>query len=109
MKRGDIYFVSEREDYLRKLRPAVILQSHIFNYLSSVTICPLTSSSKGLRPFRPLIERSAGNGLDASSSIMVDKITTVRKERLRQWIGELNDEDLARLERAVTVFLGLES
>lgn len=109
MKRGDIYFVSGGGDYLSQPRPAVILQSHSFDDLSSVTICPFTSSTKEPRPFRHLVERSARNGLDVPSSIMVDKITTVKQDRLRQRVGELDDEDLAQLERAVTVFLGLES
>jgi mRNA interferase MazF len=38
---------------------------------------------------------------------MVDKITTVRKVRLGDRIGRLDDEDLMRLNRAMTVFLGL--
>jgi mRNA-degrading endonuclease toxin of MazEF toxin-antitoxin module len=36
-----------------------------------------------------------------------DKITTVPKARLGKRIGKLNDEDVVRLNRALTVFLGL--
>ena len=114
MKRGDVYSVSGGGDYLGKPRPAVVIQKHDFAGLSSITICLLTSHSKGLQPkvlqpFRPLIEPSARNGLSAPSSIMADKITTVKKNKLGQRIGELSDEDLAQLNRAVTVFLGLLS
>lgn len=114
MKRGDVYSVSGGGDYLGKPRPAVVIQKHDFPGLSSITICPLTSCSKelqpkGLQPFRPLIEPSARNGLNAPSNIMADKITAAKKNKLGQRIGELDDEDLARLERAMTVFLGLES
>jgi mRNA interferase MazF len=38
---------------------------------------------------------------------MVDKITTVPKARRGERIGKLNDEDVVRLNRALTVFLGL--
>lgn len=38
---------------------------------------------------------------------MVDKITTVPKAKLGAQIGQLSDEDLLRLNQAVTVFLGL--
>jgi mRNA interferase MazF len=38
---------------------------------------------------------------------MVDKITTVAKSRLGNRIGRLADEDIARLNRATLVFLGL--
>jgi mRNA interferase MazF len=40
---------------------------------------------------------------------MVDKITTVQKVRLGDHIGRLDDADLVRLNRAMTVFLGLAS
>jgi hypothetical protein len=38
---------------------------------------------------------------------MIDRITIVREARLRKRIGKLNDEDTVRLNRALTIFLGL--
>ena len=38
---------------------------------------------------------------------MIDKVTTVPKSRIGKRIGMLNDEDVVRLNRALTVFLGL--
>jgi mRNA interferase MazF len=38
---------------------------------------------------------------------MVDKITTVPKSKIGARVGRLDDEDLARLNRAILVFLGL--
>ena len=38
---------------------------------------------------------------------MVDKITTVRRSRLGALLGQLDDGELARLNQAVLVFLGL--
>ncbi len=38
---------------------------------------------------------------------MVDKITTVAREKLGQRIGSLADDDMVRLNRAIMVFLGL--
>jgi mRNA interferase MazF len=38
---------------------------------------------------------------------MIDKITTVPKTKLGHQIGRLNEEDVARLNRALIVFLGL--
>jgi len=40
---------------------------------------------------------------------MVDKITTVPKDRLGQKVGRLDDADMPRLNQAVLVFLGLAS
>ena len=54
-----------------------------------------------------LIEPTDRNGLKGASRLMIDKITTVPKARLGKRIGKLNDEDTVRLNRALTVFLGL--
>ena len=55
------------------------------------------------------VEPTDRNGLDLPSRIMVDRITTVRKSRLSSRIGELDDEDVGKLNDAVAVFLGLAS
>jgi mRNA interferase MazF len=38
---------------------------------------------------------------------MVDKITTMPRDNVRDHIGHLSDADLLRLDRALIVFLGL--
>jgi mRNA interferase MazF len=38
---------------------------------------------------------------------MVDKLTTVPKEKLGSRIGRLDDYDVLRLNQAILVFLGL--
>ncbi len=38
---------------------------------------------------------------------MVDKLTTVSKERLGARVGRLDNEDMVRLNRAILVFLGM--
>jgi len=38
---------------------------------------------------------------------MVDKLTTVPKEKLRSRVGRLDVEDILRLNQAMLVFLGL--
>jgi mRNA interferase MazF len=40
---------------------------------------------------------------------MVDKITAVRRSKLGERLGILDDADLVRLNRAVVVFLGFAS
>jgi mRNA interferase MazF len=56
-----------------------------------------------------VIEPTDRNGLKNSSRLMIDKVTTVPKTRLGKRVGKLSDEDLVRLNRALTVFLGLAS
>lgn len=106
MKRGDIWTVSGGGTYTGKPRPAVILQDDRFD-TDSVTVCPCTTDPTDAPLFRLQLEPNGTNGLDAPSSIMVDKITTVRRTSVRTRVGTLTDAELMRLNRAVVVFLGI--
>jgi mRNA interferase MazF len=109
MRRGEIWTIAGGPGYAGKPRPAVIVQDDLFRDLNSVTVCLLSSDLAETPAVRPLIEASEANGLRAPSQIMVDKITTTLKDRLGSRIGHLSDQDLLRLNRAITVFLGLAS
>ena len=57
--------------------------------------------------FRIAVAPSASNGLDSASSIMVDKILTIPKSKLGYRVGRLDDDDIAQLNQAIAIFLGL--
>jgi mRNA interferase MazF len=108
MRRGDVVAVADRGgDFTGKPRPGVIVQSDLFGALDSVTICPLTSVPQDVPATRLRIERSAELTLRTTSWIAVDKITSVRRNRIGPPIGRLAPEDLQRLNGAIAVFLGL--
>ena len=106
MKRGEIWTVSGG-GYAGKPRPAVIVQDDHFLATASVTICAFTSDPTEASLFRLPVEPSEQNGLRATSRLMVDKITTVAKDKLGERIGRLDGDDAVRLNRAILVFLGL--
>jgi len=107
MKRGEIWTVAGGADYAGKPRPAVIVQDDAFEATASVTICVFTTDPTEAPLLRIPIDPSAENGLPARSSLMVDKVTTVPKRKIGARIGQLGDEDMVRLNRALLVFLGL--
>jgi mRNA interferase MazF len=114
VKRGEIWTVSGGGPYAGKPRPAVIVQEDLFDSTSSITLCVFTTDPTEAPLLRMLIEPTDRNGLSSPSRLMIDpsrlmidKVTTVPKARLGKRIGKLNDEDLVRLNRALTVFLGL--
>ena len=107
MRRGEIWTVAGGGDYTRKPRPVVILQDDRFDATDSVTVCAFTTEPTEAPLIRILVEPNERNGLNAHSYMMVDKITTVRKERLGTRLGQLDAEDVVRLNQAVLVFLGL--
>ena len=89
MKRGDVVIVAATGVY-GKPRAAVIVQTDAFPEThASVVICQMTSE---IATF-------------ASQSIQVRK--TVRRARIRQFIGRLDDRDIGRLNIAVAFVMGL--
>ncbi|MFM2286906.1 MAG: hypothetical protein RL684_49 [Pseudomonadota bacterium] len=107
MKRGEVWTVSAGGTYAGKPRPAVVVQEDRFSATSSITLCAFTTDPADAPLLRMLVEPTDRNGLSGSSRLMIDKVTTVPKARLGKRIGQLDDEDIVRLNRALTVFLGL--
>ena len=107
MKRGELWVAAGGGDYTGKPRPVVIVQDDRFEATGSVTVCALTSDPTDAPLFRILLSPDSENGLHEDSRVMVDKITTVRRERLSRRIGSLSVTDMRRIDRAMLVFLGI--
>lgn len=107
MKRGDIVLAVASGDY-GKPRPAVVVQSNLFNEPhASLVVCLMSSELLDAPLFRITVNPSEKNGLQLPSQIMVDKIMALRRDRIRACIGTLEDEALIRLNRSFMLFLGL--
>lgn len=89
MKRGEIWTASGGGDYAGKPRPVVIVQDDRFAATAWITGRPLTSDPTDAPLLRLTVEPSATNGLRATSRLMVDKLTTMRKENVGTRIGRL--------------------
>lgn len=107
MRRGDIWTVAGGKDYAGRPRPVVIVQDDSFDGTDSITICAFTADETDAPLFRLPVEPSGYNELRVACRLMVDKITTTPKSKAGARIGRLDDEDILRLNRAITVFLGL--
>jgi mRNA interferase MazF len=107
MKRGDVVIVAAAGDY-GKPRPAVIVHTAAFPEThASVVICQMTSEIVEAPDFRVTIDPSERNGLRARSQIMADKPVTVRRARVGESIGRLDDGDIGRLNVALAFVMGL--
>ncbi len=107
MRRGEIWTAAGGMGYVGKPRPVVVLQDDRFDQTNSVTVCAFTSDPTDAPLIRLPVDPTEANGLRASCRLMVDKITTVPKTKLGSRLGGLEDDSLLRLNRAMTVFLGL--
>jgi mRNA interferase MazF len=106
-RRGSFVTVAAPGDY-GKPRPALVVQSDYFEELPSITICPLTSELKDdAGQLRIDVAPDETNGLRKKSQIAVDKITTVRVERVGAVIGCADDALMMRVTRAMALFLGI--
>ena len=106
MTRGEIWTVAGA-GHAGKPRPAVVVQEDSFDGTDSVTICVLTTDPTEAPIFRLRVDPDQRNGLQSTSRIMVDKVTTVPRTRMGRRIGRLGEEEIVRLNRALMVFLGL--
>jgi mRNA interferase MazF len=105
--RGDVVVCALPRE-LGKPRPAVVLQSDLFNEShGSVTVCPVTSHLVAAPLFRVALRPEATNGLKGESQVMADKLSTIGRQRIKAVIGHLAPDDLERVEAAVMLWLGL--
>jgi mRNA interferase MazF len=105
MKRGDLVTVALQGD-LGKPRPALVIQSDLFDAHPSVTILPVTSELRDAPLFRILVNPTELNGLAKPSQIMVDKLQSIAREKIGEVFGRLDDETMLAVNRALAVFLG---
>ena len=105
MRRGDLVTVALQGD-LGKPRPALVIQSDLFEAHPSVTILPVTSDLRDAPLFRIDVSPSESNGLKLPSQVMADKPQSVAREKIRGVFGHLEDETMLAMTRALAVFLG---
>ena len=107
MRRAEIWTTAAEGGYPGKPRPVVIIRHDRFDATNSVTVCAFTTDPTEAPLSRLPVAPDDLNGLRETSSLMVDKVTTVPRSKLGQRIGRLSDQDMIRLGRAVAVFFGL--
>ena len=105
MRRGDLVTIALQGAY-GKPRPALVIQSDLFDEHPSVTVLPITSELRATPLFRITIEPDAGNGLRQASQVMVDKAQTIPREKIGEAFGRLSNESLLAVNRALAVFFG---
>lgn len=91
------------------MRPVVIIQNNVGNKFSpTVIVSAITSKvNKKKLPTHVELNREHYSNLHSDSLIMLEQVATLDKRRLGDIIGYLTEEDLAKLNLALEISVGL--
>lgn len=109
MRRSEIWTAAAGSRYTGKPRLVMIIQDDHFDATDLVTVCTFTTDPTAAPFIRLPVAPDDQNGLGETSSLMVDKTTTVPRSKLGERLDHLVDRDMVKLERAIAVFVGLAS
>jgi mRNA interferase MazF len=108
LRRGQVVLAAERGDYTGKPRPMLIVQrTATLDASAGVTMCGFTTTVAATEPMRVAVLHLEGTGLSEPSMVMVDKVSTLRRERVREVIGELSDAKMREVDAALRRWLDL--
>lgn len=111
VKRGDIFYAdlspvvgSEQGG----IRPVLVVQNDIGNKFSPTVIISAITSQINKAKLPTHIEITADAfGLSKDSVILLEQIRTIDKKRLRERIGRLDEEQMGKVDEALSVSFGL--
>lgn len=73
----------------------------------ALVVCPLTSNIINQSIIRPTIYSDRETGIKKESQIMVDKICSINKKRVKSVIGRINQAQINRLNDALELWLDI--
>jgi len=92
-----------------RVQLALVMQRDQFAAHSSVTILPVTPELRVAPLLRVYITPDARSALLPRSQVMIDQAQTIPRRRIRLVIGRLTADSLRSVDRALAIFLGIDS
>ena len=113
VKRGDIYYAdlspvigSEQGG----IRPVLVVQNDVGNKFSPTVIAAAITSQRYKTNLPTHIRVNAdGCGLAKDSIVLLEQVRTLDKKRLKEKMGTLDGDDMGRVNRALSVSLGIDA
>ena len=111
IKRGELYFAdlspvvgSEQGG----VRPVLVVQNDIGNKYSPTSIAAAITSKINKAKLPTHIELSSKEyGLEKDSVVLLEQIRTIDKTRLKEKIGEITEEKMNQINKAMLISLGV--
>ena len=111
VKKGDLFFAdlspvvgSEQGG----VRPVLVVQNDVGNkYSPTIIVAAVTSQTgKAKLPTHVQLQATQG-GLSKDSVVLLEQLRTIDKQRLKEKIGALSENQLPDVEKALSVSLGI--
>ena len=106
--RGDIFYADlpdQKGSEQNGLRPVVIIQNNLGNkYGRTLIVAPITSRDKKDLPVHSEIYN---NSLEKDSTILLEQLTTIDKNKIKEFVGHLTRNELKKLNIALARSVGL--
>ncbi|MCX0361997.1 type II toxin-antitoxin system PemK/MazF family toxin [Clostridium perfringens] len=106
--RGDIFYVdlpNQNGSEQSGVRPVVIIQNNLGNkYGRTLIVAPITSQDKKDLPVHSEIYN---NSLEKDSTILLEQVTTIDKNKVKEFVGHLTRNELKKLNIALARSVGL--
>lgn len=110
-KRGEIYLTAldpALGHEIKKTRPTLIVQNDISNQYGSTTIVAAITSKVSTPPYpNEAIIHPGGSGLHLTSTVRLDQLRTVDRQRLLKRLGAVDSDTLRQVDQAIKASLGL--
>lgn len=111
VKKGDLFFAdlspvigSEQGG----VRPVLVVQNDVGNKYSPTIIVAAVTSQTGKAKLPTHVQLSASQGgLSKDSVVLLEQLRTIDKQRLKERIGALNENQIPDVEKALSVSLGI--
>jgi mRNA interferase MazF len=106
IERGEVYWVAfdpSVGEEIQKTRPAIVLSNNAANQvLNRIQVVPITSKADRLYPGEAFVEVRG-----EKRKAMASQLATASKQRFGSRLDVLGSDDMARVEAAVALQLGL--
>ena len=106
MTRGDFVTIASQGDF-GKPRPALVMQTDAFSEHPSITGLLVSSTWVDAPLLRVGVQPTPENGLQKPSQVMVDKVMTIKRDKVGTAFGRLDANSMVEVERCLAVFLGI--
>ena len=111
MRRGDIYYADLRPVVGSEqggVRPVLIIQNDVGNRHSPTVICAAITSKMNKAKLPTHIEIDAQTyAIVKDSVILLEQLRTIDKRRLKEKVGKIGDELLAKVDEALGISFGI--